>query len=69
MPKRAFGSPWGSATSSPKHLLEIFAEIVPVIEFAPDTDGDVDGAIGIRYYFKNTLTAIISLHGKSPFRS
>jgi hypothetical protein len=32
--------------------VEIFAEIVPVIEFAPDTEGELDGAIGVRYYFK-----------------
>jgi len=32
--------------------VEIFAEIVPVVEFAPDTSGEVDGAIGVRYYFK-----------------
>ena len=29
----------------------IFAEIVPVVRFAPDTGGDVDGGIGVRYYF------------------
>ena len=32
--------------------LEVFAEIVPVVRFAPDTAGDVDGAVGVRYYFK-----------------
>ena len=32
--------------------VEVFAEIVPVVEFAPDTAGDLDGAIGVRYYFK-----------------
>jgi hypothetical protein len=32
--------------------VELFAEIVPVLEFAPDTDGDIDGGVGVRYYFK-----------------
>jgi len=27
------------------------AEIVPVVEFAPDTSGEVDGAIGVRITF------------------
>ncbi len=31
--------------------VEFFAEIVPVVEFAPDTDADIDGGIGVRYYF------------------
>lgn len=32
--------------------VEVFAEVVPVVKFAPDTEGDIDGAIGVRYYFK-----------------
>jgi hypothetical protein len=32
--------------------LEAFAEVAPVVEFAPDTDADVDGGIGLRVYFK-----------------
>ncbi|OGR93020.1 MAG: hypothetical protein A2992_04585 [Elusimicrobia bacterium RIFCSPLOWO2_01_FULL_59_12] len=32
--------------------LELFAEIVPVVEFAPDTEGEIDGGVGIRFYFK-----------------
>ncbi len=32
--------------------LEVFAEIVPVMRFAPDTAADLDGGIGVRYYFK-----------------
>lgn len=31
--------------------LDIFAELVPVIELFPSTDFDVDGGVGIRYYF------------------
>jgi hypothetical protein len=32
--------------------LEFFAEIAPVVEFAPDTDAGVDGGVGLRFYFK-----------------
>lgn len=31
---------------------ELFAEIVPVLDIAPDTDADLNAAIGARYYFK-----------------
>ena len=31
--------------------LEFFLEVAPVIDLIPDTDGDADGGIGIRYYF------------------
>jgi len=31
--------------------VEFFAEIAPVMRFAPDLGGDVDGGIGVRYYF------------------
>jgi hypothetical protein len=31
--------------------LEFFLEIVPVMEFAPDTDAELDAGIGVRYYF------------------
>lgn len=31
--------------------LDIFAELVPVIELFPSTDFEVDGGVGIRYYF------------------
>jgi hypothetical protein len=32
--------------------IEFFAEVVPVVRFAPDTDADLDGGVGLRYYFK-----------------
>jgi hypothetical protein len=35
-----------------KAPVEFFAEIVPVLNIVPDTDVDLDGAIGARYYFK-----------------
>ena len=31
--------------------IDIFAEIVPVVELFPDTDIDLEGAIGVRYWF------------------
>lgn len=31
--------------------LGIFVEIVPVLNLAPDTEMDMEGALGIRYYF------------------
>jgi hypothetical protein len=30
---------------------DIFAEIVPIFNIIPDTDFDVDAAVGVRYYF------------------
>jgi hypothetical protein len=32
--------------------VEIFLELVPMLTVAPNTEGDLDGAIGVRYYFK-----------------
>ncbi len=32
--------------------LDIFAEVVPVLNLSPDTDLDFDGGIGIRFWFK-----------------
>lgn len=31
--------------------IDLFAEIVPVLDVAPDTDFDLNAAIGVRYYF------------------
>jgi hypothetical protein len=31
--------------------LDVFFEIVPILDLLPDTDFDLDGAIGIRFYF------------------
>lgn len=30
---------------------DIFAEVVPILDLAPDTDFDLEGAIGARFYF------------------
>ena len=42
----------GAAYLFDKAPLELFAEIAPILEFAPDTDGSVEGGVGIRFYFK-----------------
>lgn len=47
-----FRIPLGLTWLSSDAPIEVFAEIVPVVEFAPDTDADLNGGIGIRYYFK-----------------
>lgn len=31
--------------------LDVFGEIVPILDLAPDTDFDLEGAIGARFYF------------------
>ena len=35
----------------PNDPLEIFMEIVPILDLAPDTDFSGNGGLGIRYYF------------------
>lgn len=47
-----FRIPLGLSWLAEQAPVEVFAEIVPVIEFAPDTEGQLDGGVGIRYYFK-----------------
>jgi hypothetical protein len=32
--------------------IEFFAELVPVLDVVPDTDADLNAAIGARYYFR-----------------
>jgi hypothetical protein len=43
--------PFGAAYLVDGAPLEIFAELVPVVDLAPDTDMDLEGGIGIRFYF------------------
>lgn len=31
--------------------MAMFVEIVPILDLAPETDGDVNGGLGIRFYF------------------
>lgn len=44
--------PLGVSYLSEHAPVEIFAELVPVMDFAPDTEADIEGGVGIRYYFK-----------------
>lgn len=41
----------GGAFELNQYPVEIFAEIVPVLELSPDTDLNLDGGIGVRYFF------------------
>ena len=43
--------PLGLSYLAPEAPLEFYLEVAPVINLIPDTDGDADGGIGIRYYF------------------
>ena len=43
--------PLGLTYLAPEAPLEFFLEIAPVLNLIPDTDGDADGGIGVRYYF------------------
>jgi hypothetical protein len=44
--------PLGFSHILPTVPVELFAEIVPILDLAPDTDADVNAAVGARYYFK-----------------
>jgi len=35
----------------PKLPIRIFGELVPVLDLTPDTEFDMDGGVGIRYFF------------------
>ena len=43
--------PLGIAYELPQHHIELFAELVPVLDLAPDVELNLDGGIGIRYFF------------------
>jgi len=43
--------PLGLTYIAPEAPLEFFLEVAPVLNLIPDTDGDADGGIGVRYYF------------------
>jgi len=32
--------------------LDLFIEVVPILDIAPDTDVDINAAIGVRFYFR-----------------
>lgn len=44
--------PVGLTYYLPKQSIDLFVEIVPVLDVVPDTDFDIDGAIGARFYFR-----------------
>lgn len=41
----------GASYILPEHPLEIFAELAPVLRFAPSLGSNLDGGVGLRYYF------------------
>lgn len=43
--------PVGLAYLFPKAPVEMFVELVPILNIVPDTDLDLGAAIGVRYYF------------------
>ncbi|KAF0191133.1 MAG: hypothetical protein FD165_2065 [Gammaproteobacteria bacterium] len=43
--------PVGVAYLLPNDPFEFFAEIVPTLDIAPETDLDINAALGFRYYF------------------
>ena len=45
-------APIGISYLFPKAPVDFFAEIVPVLDLAPDTEFDINGAIGARFYFR-----------------
>ena len=44
--------PFGISYLFAKAPVDIFAEIVPVLDLIPGTDFDINGAIGARFYFR-----------------
>ncbi len=41
--------------------LEFFLEIVPILDVLPDTDFDINGAIGVRFYFRYSRARILTV--------
>lgn len=44
--------PFGISYIFKDEPFDIFAEIVPVLDVVPDTDFDINAAIGVRFYFR-----------------
>ncbi|MDO9262709.1 MAG: DUF3996 domain-containing protein [Desulfosalsimonadaceae bacterium] len=44
--------PFGISYILAKEPVDFFAEIVPILDVAPDTDFDLNAAIGARFYFR-----------------
>jgi len=47
--------PLGIDFMARRKRFDIFGEIVPVLELTPDTAFDLDGGVGIRYWFRQGL--------------
>jgi hypothetical protein len=43
--------PGGLSYEFAEGLFDVFIEIVPILNLAPDTDFDLEGAIGLRIWF------------------
>jgi hypothetical protein len=46
-----FRVPLGVTFLMTRQPIEFYAEVVPVFQVSPDTDGDFDGGVGVRIYF------------------
>jgi len=46
-----FRVPLGVTFFLPQAPIELYAELVPVFQVSPNTDGNLDGGVGIRIYF------------------
>lgn len=44
--------PVGVSYFTKEHPLELFGEVVPIVDLAPDTDVEINGGVGVRFYFK-----------------
>ena len=44
--------PLGISYIPSQHPLDFFVEVVPTMDFAPDTELDLSAAVGMRYYFE-----------------
>ena len=44
--------PFGLHFEVTETSLELFGEIVPVLDVAPNTEFDIDAAVGVRYLFR-----------------
>ena len=44
--------PFGLTCLFNKTPLEFFAELAPILDVVPETEGNINGAFGLRYYFR-----------------
>jgi hypothetical protein len=44
--------PFGIAYQFSEVPVDVFLEIVPVLDLNPSTSGSINAALGVRYYFK-----------------